>query len=331
MAGRVDLAHRLAVLVGDDTLRLTDVGNGWPARGRLRLSNRTVEVDIFVGPIGLSQRMRDEVERRFQNPGQRRPLTITAGRVPLLVGVWDRDPILPVARPVIVLADAYRRAGLMTRYSIFQNLTALTEAAETGWVTQGTSSGELLYYLHPGLLPLAVEGRTEEVAIPDELVQAVVLGSGLAEGDGKDLAALERVRRASSSIVRDARFGRRVIAAYSGLCAMCGLDVGLVQGAHIYPASAPNSPDETWNGLALCPTHHVAFDRHLVGVRPSDGTINYNTKVLDQVALSPAVRILVEGTYRALAAPSKEEFRPRKDMFELRYQHFVGEYDWLSS
>jgi putative restriction endonuclease len=131
--------------------------------------------------------------------------------------------------------------------------------------------------------------------------------------------------------VRDARFGRKVIAAYSGLCAMCGLDVGLVQGAHIYPASAPNSPDEAWNGLALCPTHHLAFDRHLVAVRPSDATIHYRDKMLGQYALSAAVRSLVDGTFSVLAVPPKPELRPRKDMFERRYQHFQGEYDWLSA
>lgn len=255
---------------------------------------------------------------------------ITAGRTPLLVGVWDHDPILAVPRPVIVLADAYRRAGSTTRFSIFQNLTALISAVDVGWLTHGSGSGEMLHYLHPALLPLAVETRIDEVVILDDIVQAVVLGSGLAEGDGKDLAALERVRRASSSIVRDARFGRNVIAAYAGLCAMCGLDVGLVQGAHIYPASAPNSPDETWNGLALCPTHHVAFDRHLVGVLPYDGSIHYHDKLLSQRALSPAVRSLIDGTYQSLAVPTRPGLRPRRDMFDLRYAHFHGEYDWLS-
>ena len=299
------------------------------------MADRVVEVDLFVGPIGLSQRNRDDVERRFQNPAQNpgpgRPLVLTAGRTPLLVGVWDQDPIVAVPRPVIVLADPYRRANSTTRYSIFENLTALTEAIEVGWLTQGSSSGEIIRYLYPALLPLAVEARADEAAISDEIVQAVVLGSGLAEGDGTDLAARARVRRASSSIVRDARFGRSVIAAYAGLCAMCGLGVGLVQGAHIYPASAPNSPDETWNGLALCPTHHAAFDKHLVAVKPSDGSIAFRAKVLDQFALSAAVRSFVDSTYESLAIPTKEGLRPRKDMFELRYAHFDGEYDWLSA
>jgi hypothetical protein len=186
-----------------------------------------------------------------------------------------------------------------------------------------------MHYVFPALLPLAVTARTGEAFVADDLVQAVVLGSGLADGDGLDFAAVERSRRASTAIVRDARFSRRVATAYAGMCAMCGLDVGLVQGAHIYPAAAPGSADEPWNGLALCPTHHAAFDRHLVAVKPADGSIHYREELSSQRSTSPAVDSLIGSTYSLLATPADEALRPRRDMFERRYAHFEGSYDWL--
>ena len=112
---------------------------------------------------------------------------------------------------------------------------------------------------------------------------------------------------------------------------MCGFDVGLVQGAHIYPAAAPGSPDEPWNGLALCPTHHAAFDRHLVGVNPADGSIHYSKELSSQHSTSPAVASLIGSTYEFLATPADEALRPRRDMFERRYRHFEGRYGWLES
>ena len=53
----------------------------------------------------------------------------------------------------------------------------------------------------------------------------------------------------------------------------------LVQGAHIYPARASDSPDKVWNGLALCSNHHTAFDRHLIWVEPSSRRVLLHEEV----------------------------------------------------
>ncbi len=49
---------------------------------------------------------------------------------------------------------------------------------------------------------------------------------------------------------------------------MCHLQLNLVEAAHIIPVAAPRGSDETSNGLALCPSHHEAYDDAIVGVRP---------------------------------------------------------------
>lgn len=64
--------------------------------------------------------------------------------------------------------------------------------------------------------------------------------------------------------LRDANFKDRVLTAYSHACAMCGVQLRLLDAAHILPAAHPDSTDETCNGVALCPTHHRAYDRGLV-------------------------------------------------------------------
>jgi hypothetical protein len=110
---------------------------------------------------------------------------------------------------------------------------------------------------------------------------------------------------------------------------MCGLDISLVQGAHIYPASAPGAWDDVWNGLALCANHHVAFDRHLVGVRTPSGDIRFRQEVIKQGAGSQAVRRFIETTYSRLQSPVLPGAEPRAEMFEKRYHYFDGQYDWL--
>lgn len=64
--------------------------------------------------------------------------------------------------------------------------------------------------------------------------------------------------------LRDANFNKRVLTAYSHACAMCGMQLRLLDAAHILPAAHPDSNDETSNGVSLCTLHHRAFDRGLV-------------------------------------------------------------------
>ena len=69
---------------------------------------------------------------------------------------------------------------------------------------------------------------------------------------------------ATRKALRDANFKDRVLTAYSNACAMCGIQLRLLDAAHILPAAHPDSTDETSNGVALCALHHRAYDRALV-------------------------------------------------------------------
>ncbi len=64
--------------------------------------------------------------------------------------------------------------------------------------------------------------------------------------------------------VRDNRFKSRVLTAYNNQCAFCGIQLRLIDAAHILPVSYEASTDETSNGLALCTLHHRAYDKALV-------------------------------------------------------------------
>jgi hypothetical protein len=322
--------ERLAELVGEDVLRVTDKASGWPALAELSVEGVSVPVALFVAPVGLSHRGRDKVERRFQNPGGNRPIIDPRpSREPLLIGLWEADEQTQVERPLLVSADPFKRLGLTTRFSVFVSMASLRAALETGWFAAENAVGESIRCFTPSLLGLSYQADRD--AVPDmPAMQAAIAGSGLLDAPASEIpAASERARRAGSTLVRDARFSRRVVSAYDGLCAMCGLDLELVQGAHIYPVSAPGSHDEPWNGLALCANHHLAFDRHLVGVVPATSDIAFHRTIRDQVSGSPAVRALVGGTFPRLESPADPAAQPRSEMFEWRYDYFPGRYEWL--
>jgi putative restriction endonuclease len=64
--------------------------------------------------------------------------------------------------------------------------------------------------------------------------------------------------------LRDASFKARVLTAYGNRCAFSGMQLKLVDAAHILPVSYDKSTDDTSNGIALSALYHRAFDRGLV-------------------------------------------------------------------
>ncbi|AMV24221.1 hypothetical protein VT84_07475 [Gemmata sp. SH-PL17] len=79
-----------------------------------------------------------------------------------------------------------------------------------------------------------------------------------------------RVRRriAATRVSRDPRFSGLVGLQYGHACAVCGCQLGIVEGAHIIPVREAGSTDDIWNGIALCPNHHRLFDANLLLIRP---------------------------------------------------------------
>lgn len=85
-------------------------------------------------------------------------------------------------------------------------------------------------------------------------------------------AALQETR--TKRIARSQAFSRRLLPLYEHRCAVCGSAHGAANGtteaeaAHIVPRGLKGA-DDARNGLALCRSHHWAFDRGLFGIRPN--------------------------------------------------------------
>jgi len=320
---RTDYLKDLAQAVGEDLLEVRDLRDGWPALCRVKVGSGWTPVAIHVGFIGSGGRGRDSVERRFQNPGKN-PMSAPAGYRPVLVGVqYGTDgKIIAVAG-----MDAGSRMDRETRHSHFVAASALDEVATSGWVDWTSGSGESIAVFRPELLPVFVAKDQANVAVPG--LPEVVQASGLLEESGPE--AGERARRAAMHALRDARFSKAVLAAYEGMCAMCGLGHGLVDGAHIYPVRAPGSEDSVWNGIALCANHHRAFDAHRVHVAPDSWVISLHPTLRGGAASNAACRSFVATTRRKLLPPHYPSHAPRPEMFVKRYGFFGGAYSWASS
>ena len=64
--------------------------------------------------------------------------------------------------------------------------------------------------------------------------------------------------------VRDPKFRRIVYEAYKYRCAMCGIQLQLIEAAHIVPHGHEKGTDDISNGICLCALHHTAYDKSLI-------------------------------------------------------------------
>lgn len=325
---RTELAMKVIELVGQDILWPVDLSNGWPAHATLSHPDSVQEpVSMYLASVGGSQRGRDDRERRIQVKGGH-PIVDDGSKTLLLLGVWHEDGAVQLDRPVLFAADAYRRVGHTTQASIFVPLANLQEASRHGWSTYTSTTGETIHCFAPELLPTVVVALRDGVTPDVRQVQTTLGATGLLEAaDPTDPATGDRARRSVQVLVRDAKFAKRVVEAYGDRCAMCGLDLGVTEGAHILPAAAANndSPD---NGLALCPTHHRLFDSHTVAVEPNTLAIRYHPELLASSQGEPVEARLIGATYSTLR-PRQAGPEPDPQVFIKRYEYFSDHYDWL--
>lgn len=150
----------------------------------------------------------------------------------------------------------------------------LISAVENGFAVAPKDQGELAVAFTPSFVMTYIrnlEGLhaagaiAEDIEVLDHIAEAGTI-------DEVDLSPLtsprQKVVRTFAQTFREASFRRRVLAAYGGACAMCGIQLKLVEAAHIIPVFDPQSTDETTNGVCLCVLHHKAMDRTLLGIGP---------------------------------------------------------------
>ena len=132
---------------------------------------------------------------------------------------------------------------------------------------------------------------------------------------------------------RDTAFRRTILEIYDYRCAACGIrvildqSISLVEAAHLIPFGVSRN-DKPNNGVALCPNHHWAMDRHLIAPCPDTrkraGIWRVNSDRLDDRI--DGQRDLVALTGRPVIPPSEEKFYPAPESLRWREEHLTATY-----
>ncbi len=202
----------------------------------------------------------------------------------IILGWWN-------TAGVFAAFDFHRHMGTLGASPSLQiKQDALLKAAKTGFSPYNKGNQEIAIAFRPDFFvdyirnmeSLHSFGESER----DLEVLDAVSYDPLAVND-EDIEIVSQPRRTVVASVRrklrSAGFKLRVMDAYGHRCAMCDLQLKLVEAAHIIPVNHAASTDETQNGLALCVLHHRAFDRVLVTVDDSYRVV-VNSRKLDRLS-----------------------------------------------
>lgn len=154
--------------------------------------------------------------------------------------------------------------------SIQISINTLREAVRDGFAFARKGNDEIAVGFRPdNMLSYALNCESLHESGADATVSDILSRVGRFEAvSDQEILALPADRRRVvskvSRLARDSDFRRKVVVAYDRRCCVTGLQLRLIDAAHILPVGAEGSTDSVRNGLCLSPTYHRAFDRGLI-------------------------------------------------------------------
>ncbi|GBD12576.1 hypothetical protein HRbin24_00585 [bacterium HR24] len=266
---------------------------------------------------GGPRSVRPEDEWRIQITGIQQ-LSLTPGETTLLLG-WHEGV------QVFVGFDPWQHRRFGRSPSIQVRGAAVQDAAKNGLSVHRRNSRDLAIAFKPDqFMNYALnQAALHEFKRENE---ALALEAAATES-GPDITVVESLPRERQAVIlgvqrwmRERRFREEVLRAYRRQCAVCRIQLKLVDAAHIVPVSVPGSTDEVRNGLCLCPLHHRAFDAGLLLVYP-DYHIRVNRQHLANLrreGVSQGEESMSELECNTIWVPERPEERPAREYLHKR-------------
>ncbi|MDE0510476.1 MAG: HNH endonuclease [Gammaproteobacteria bacterium] len=154
--------------------------------------------------------------------------------------------------------------------SIQININTLREADKNGIAFSRKGNDEIAVGFRPdNILLYSLNSKSLHESGADAAISELLSktdGFKLVTDDEISALTPERKRVLTKvlRLARDGDFRKKVIDAYDRRCCVTGLQLRLIDAAHILPVGAPGSSDDVQNGLCLSPTYHRAYDLGLI-------------------------------------------------------------------
>lgn len=207
---------------------------------------------------------RPEDEYRIQLTSVTPPLPLNPDGPTLLLGYEPR-------KGAFAGFDLRKHKSFSTQSPSVQiNISALRQAARDGFSFIRKANDEIAVAFRPdNMLSYALTSeKLHELGAESVVSDLLSRVSRFEEVTEQELDSVSDERRRIvakvSRLARDSDFRRKVTVAYDRRCCVTGMQLRLIDAAHILPVGAEGSTDEVQNGLCLSPTYHRAYDRSLI-------------------------------------------------------------------
>lgn len=223
-------------------------------------------IRLFIWTLTFGGRRSLPDEYRIQMTGVSSPLPLGSGETALLMGY---EPSLQAFAGFDVEKHAQFTPGSP---SVQIDINVVRRAVTEGLTVERKGNREVVCgirgdHLLPYLLCSRQIHRYGKLPSVLPLLQRAAHNDSIPQEDIDPLSPnRQRTVCQVSRLSRDAAFRRIVLQAYEHRCAVSGIQMRLVEAAHILPVGAPGSADTVVNGIALSPTYHRAFDRGIIFV-----------------------------------------------------------------
>jgi putative restriction endonuclease len=239
----------------------------------------------------------------------------------IVLGYFADEKVFTAWNPYL-MRDRFNQRQTISLYSRFsvQRQAALNKIA-TYRDTQGQS---VLSFL-PDYLGLYLENLSNIHLLNDLELAALVNQSDILNNqnlDGEFDFQEEQLTITHARYVRDPKFKVKVYDAYDNRCAMCGIQLELVEAAHIVPHSHEMGTDEIGNGISLCALHHSAYDRSLIFFDEDFNILINNSKMeyLEKIGLDSGFRKFKALSFDKVQLPTNHILRPNIENIKIANQ-----------
>lgn len=220
----------------------------------------------------------------------------------VVLGYFADEQVFTAWNPYL-MRPRYNQKQTVSLYSRF---SVMSRAVANGIAEYEDSNGQRIISFKPEYLGLYLDNITNIHTLNEpELQELVRLSDQLQLVDGDEEVDIDGHKLQVNHVraTRDPKFRRLVYDAYGHRCAMCGIQLELIEAAHIVPHAHPKGTDEITNGICLCALHHTAYDQSLVYF-DDQFKIQMNTEKFEYLE-----KIGRDGGYRKLAGLAFENIQ----------------------
>lgn len=204
----------------------------------------------------------------------------------LFLGYFFENNVFTAWNPMQQTERKFRNTKTVSFYSRFSSLERASKQGISAYVD---NDSQVVISFRPEYLGLYIENfRTMHLSNEETLQQLINKSDEIEETEeiGEEVKILDRTfQMTKPRFKRNPEFRRKVCEAYDYRCAFSGIQLEMVEAAHIIPFSHEKGMDSVQNGICLSVLHHKAYDNGLLfidehyNIRLNEKKVEYLEKV----------------------------------------------------